>query len=111
MIQRDLTIIQGETFLKEVGFKVNDRRYPLTGYTAKSQIRPFIGSPELTEEFTCTVNEEEGTVRMELNPIQTNKLKKHIYYYDLLLMKGGTNTYYIGGKIFVHKHITEPYNE
>lgn len=108
MIQRNLTIIQGETFTKEVGFKINDQHYPLTGYTAKSQIRPFLGSPELVEEFTCTVNEEKGSVLMELTPIQTNKLKKHLYYYDLLLMKNGVNTYYIGGRIFTKKHVTEP---
>ena len=108
MIQSDLTIIQGETFLKEIGFKVNNEYYPLTGYTAKSQIRPYIGSKILTEEFTCTINEEKGTVLMELSPAQTNKLSRNIYYYDLLLKKDGVNTYYIGGKIFIKKHVTEP---
>ena len=108
MIQRDLTIIQGETFIKEIGFKINDEHYPLTGYTAKSQIRPYIGSEVLTEQFNCTVDEEKGTVLMELSPIQTSNLIKNIYYYDLLLQKDNLNTYYIGGKIFVKKHVTEP---
>jgi len=111
MIKHNLTIIQGETFIKDVSFKIDKEYYSLVGYTAKSQIRPYIGSKELTDEFTCTIDSLKGIVHMQLSSAQTSEIPSGIYYYDLLLTKDGINTYYMGGKVFVEKHVTEPNNE
>ena len=108
MLRYDLTIIQGETFSQDVVFKTMVNIYTLEGYTAKSQIRPYVGSKELTSEFTCTVYPEEGCIHMELDSTKTAKIPAGIYQYDLLISKDGSVNYYIGGKVFVKKHITEP---
>lgn len=108
MLRYDLTIIQGETFLQDVIFKTTVNIYSLDGYTAKSQIRPYVGSKELTSEFNCTVYPEQGCIHMELSSAETAKIPAGIYQYDLLISKEGSVTYYIGGKVFVKKHVTEP---
>lgn len=108
MIKYDLTIIQGETYKKDLLFKSNELPYDLTGYTIKSQIKTFPGNHIVSEEFTCTMEPEDGMVHLELTSEQTNKLNKSMYFYDVLLYKEGVNSYYIGGKIFMKKHVTEP---
>ena len=108
MLKYDFTIIQGESFSRDIYFKTGKNIYSLDGYSAKSQIRPYVGSKELTAEFTCTVYPEKGYVRMELSSQETNLIPYGIYSYDLILYKNGENIYHIGGKVFIQKHVTEP---
>ena len=109
MYQQDFTIIKGETFLKEIVVTVNKEIYPLVGYTAISEIRPYAGSSELTQSFTCEVIGDKGIIQMSLTSEQTNNLPKGTQYYDVLLINEETNehTYYIGGKLIVKNHVTE----
>ena len=109
MLTQDFEIIKGETFVRDVLIKVNDEVYPLTNYIALSEIRPYVGSKELTETFSCEVYPEDGMIRMSLTNEQTNDLPYGIQYYDLLLINTETNehTYYIGGRLFIKKHVTE----
>ena len=109
MYEQDFTIIKGETFIKDILFTVDKTIYPLTGFTALSEIRPYPGSSELTESFNCEIYGEEGTVRISLTSQQTNNLPKGLQYYDVVLINEETNErlYFMGGKIFIKNHVTE----
>ena len=110
MYIKDFTVKRGETFNKDIYFKVNGKPYNLAGYTAKSQIRPFVESEELIAEIECTVLEEQGIVHLELSKEMTYSLPAGSYYYDLCLTKDNINTYYLQGSFTVKKYITEPPN-
>lgn len=109
MYQQDFTIIKGQTFFKEISVTVNKEVYPLTGYTAISEIRPYAGSDTLIESFTCEVIPDKGIIQISLTNTQTNNLPKGIQYYDILLINQETNEYiyYIGGKLIIKNHVTE----
>ena len=109
MYNKDFTIIKGETFIKEISVTVNKTIYPLTGFTALSEIRPYPGSSTLTETFTCEIEGEDGIIRLKLTSEQTNKLPKGIQYYDIVLINDQTNErlYFIGGRLIIKNHVTE----
>lgn len=109
MYNQDFTLIKGETFNKEISITVNKVIYPLTGFTALSEIRPYPGSPELTETFSCEVYGEDGIIKLNLTSEQTNRLPKGIQHYDIVLINQETNErlYFIGGKIIIKNHVTE----
>ena len=109
MYQQDFTIIKGESFFKEISVTINKEIYPLVGYTAISEIRPYAGSPKLTETFTCEIIEDKGLIQFSLTSEQTNNLPKGTQYYDILLINEEANeyTYYIGGKLIIKNHVTE----
>lgn len=110
MLKYDLTIVQGEDFAQDIYFKTNTNVYSLKGYTAKSQIRPKAGSDELTAEFVCTVYPNDGYIHMELDEQTISNIPAGVYQYDLLLTKTKekTKAYYMGGKVYIEKHVTEP---
>ena len=109
MYEQDFTIIKGETFFKEISVTVNNEVYPLIGYTAISEIRPYAGSPNLTDSFTCEIIEDKGLIQISLTNEQTNNLPKGTQFYDVLLINQYTNeyTYYMGGKLIIKNHVTE----
>jgi len=108
MLKYDLTIVQGEDFAQDIYFKTNTNVYSLKGYTAKSQIRPKAGSNELTAEFVCKVYPNDGYIHMELDAQTIENIPAGTYQYDLLLTKSGSKAYYMGGKVYIEKHVTEP---
>jgi hypothetical protein len=110
MYIQDFEIKRGETFSQDIVFKENNVYINLEGYAAKSQIRPFLGSKELTAEFACNVTPELGKVNLSLTSEQTSSITPGIYHYDLLLYKDNVTTYYLKGKIIIQKTITEPPN-
>lgn len=110
MYIKDFTIKRGETFSKDIYFKTNGKPYNLAGYTAKSQIRPFVESKDLIAEIQCTIYNEEGIVHLELQKEITYNLPAGSYYYDLCLSKNGVNTYYLQGSFNIKKPVTEPPN-
>lgn len=110
MYKKDFTVKRGETFNKDIYFKIEGKPYNLAGYTAKSQIRPFVESEELIAEIECTIYEQEGLVHLNLNKEITYNLPAGSYYYDLCLSKNGVNTYYLQGSFTVKKPVTEPPN-
>lgn len=109
MYQQDFTIIKGETFFKEISITVNQEIYPLNGFTAISQIRPYAGSKELIESFDCEVDGRKGIIKIKMDNNKTNNLPKGVQYYDILLINEETqeHLYFIGGKIIVKNHVTE----
>ena len=109
MYEQDFTIIRGQTFLKEIAVTVNNEIYPLDGYVAISEIRPYAGSPILTESFNCEIIGEKGIIKISLTKEQTNNLVKGTQYYDILLINNQTDeyTYYVGGKLIIKNHVTE----
>jgi len=112
MYTYDFKIKQGDVFRQDIYFITKDnKKIPLEGYTAKSQIRPYCNSPELIAEIHCRVHEDDGIVTMRLSSEETNKIKAGIYYYDILLNKNNDNEYFLKGKFIIEKHITEIENE
>lgn len=109
MYQQDFTIIKGETFYKEISITVNGEIYPLDGFLAISQIRPYAGSSTLIENFDCEIDNDKGIIKIKMDNNKTNNLPKGTQYYDILLINEGTQeySYFIGGKIFVKNHVTE----
>lgn len=109
MYKQDFVIIKGDTFVTEIDYTVNNTIYPLNEFTAKSEIRPYIGSKKLTESFTCEVLGDEGIIKLSLTSQQTNNLPKGKQYYDVVLINTETNEpfYFMGGKIFIKNHVTE----
>ena len=109
MYKQDFTVKRGETFGVDIYFKDNNgETFDLSGYTAKSQIRPSVQNPELIAEIDCTVLGIEGTVHLELTKEQTYAMEAGNYYYDLCLSKDGVNSYYLQGRFIVTKFVTEP---
>lgn len=110
MYKQDFKVKRGETFSKDIYFKVNDETYDLTGYSAKSQIRPSVESNVLIKEIDCTVYPEEGKVNLQLTKEDTYSIPAGSYYYDLCLTINDTNIYYLEGRFTITKFITEPPN-
>lgn len=110
MYKQDFKIKRGETFIKDINFKVKDEPFDLTGYTAKSEIRPSLESNELIAEITCDINPIKGRVQMQLSKEQTSQIPAGKYFYDLCLTKDNINTYYLQGRFIVNKYVTEPPN-
>lgn len=110
MYTKDFTVKRGETFYKDIYFKINDKPYILNEYIAKAQVRPFLESKKLIAELECTIYEEQGMVHLELSKEQTNNIPAGTYYYDLCLSKDDINIYYLQGKFIIKKYITEPPN-
>ena len=110
MYTKDFIVKRGETFIKDIYFKINDNPVNLAGYTAKSQIRPFVESQDLIAEIECTIYNEQGIVHLELQKEITYSIPAGIYYYDLCLSKDDINIYYLQGKFIIKKYITEPPN-
>lgn len=110
MYNKDFTVKRGETFTKNIYFKINDDPVDLTGYTAKSQIRPFVESKTLIAEIECTIYNKEGFVHLELSKETTYNIPAGTYYYDLCLSKDEINIYYLQGNFIIKKYVTEPPN-
>lgn len=109
MYKQDFEIIKGETFIKDIIITIDKLIYPLNNFTAVSEIRPYPGSHELTESFTCEVMGDIGVVRLILSSQQTNSLSKGVQHYDVVLINQETNEriYLAGGKLLIKNHVTE----
>ena len=110
MYKQDFTVKRGETFRKDIYFKNNNEPFDLTGYTAKSQIRPSVESNQLIAEINCTIYPKEGIVHLELSKETTYNISAGNYFYDLCLTKDEVNIYYLQGRFILIKYITEPPN-
>lgn len=110
MYIKNFTVKRGETFSKDIYFKSNGKPYNLAGYTAKSEIRPFVESKKLIAEIECTIYNEEGIVHLNLPKEITYNLPAGSYFYDLCLSKDDVNIYYLQGTFTIKKPVTEPPN-
>lgn len=71
----DLKIVQGDSFSREIELKENGAAVPLTGYTAKAQIRDHERG-KLLAEFGAAVDEPNGKITLTLDEAETRAIKK-----------------------------------
>lgn len=84
----NLTIEQGTTFEKSLTWRdKNKRPVPLTGYTARMQIRPSVTSAEVILELSTEngriVLGTGGVIKLVLTPAMTGSLKSGVYDLEL----------------------------
>jgi hypothetical protein len=78
---------QGATFQREIVLKdENNDIIPLTGYTARMQIRTAPASPAITATVTSVIASD--TITISLTAAQTATIAAWNYYYDLELANG-----------------------
>ena len=105
--EHDLICYKGETFKQPIIFKSNGEPLPLTGMTAKSQVRKRDNDANLVAEFTCTITANEGRVDISLSSATTGALEPDHYVWDLKLTDGNDEVaYYIRGKFIVDGRVT-----
>jgi hypothetical protein len=87
------TVRQGESFNQEIYFKYEDTSsYPLTGCTAKMDVRTNPGSEAIVRISSgngITIDEDEGSIQLEIDKTVTATLKPGSYVYDLFITDGG----------------------
>lgn len=85
----NLIIDKGATFKKTYVYQDSSRNpIDLTGYTAKMQIRPYIGSSTVIVELSTangriTITPSEGKIELELADEETVVISEHSGVYDL----------------------------
>jgi len=84
--------------------------FDLTGYLLKSQIRDFVGSPAVLQNFTITpVPDTNNKITLSLTSSQTETLPQ-ISYWDIRLQSTTDAQYektYMKGKVFTETTISE----
>lgn len=84
----NITIDQGTTFSTTISL-TDDNGDPinLTGYTGRSQMRKHYTSSN-SHSFAVSLNSEQGTVSLDMTPIQTANLVAGRYVYDVEVVSG-----------------------
>lgn len=111
-------IYRGKPFCQNLRFKTTEIDpqtgkkvkviYPLTGWTAKAEVRPSDNSPRLTAEMVVNVTEAEGMISLALTPAQTAAIKPGFYVWDLRTEKPNEiPNYWMRGQIVVTGRVTE----
>ena len=106
----NLTVEQGTTFTKRLTWRdKNKRPVPLTGYTARMQVRPSVTSAEVILELS-TANGRitlgaGGIIQLDLTPAETSALKAGVYDLELTDISGRV-TRLIEGKVTVSPEVT-----
>ena len=106
-VRKDLLCYKGQTYRQNLYFKQNGEVYPLTGITAKAEIRPRENSEVLTAELDVSVAEEEGKITLFMDAATTANLAPGFYYYDLKAVDESEEVqYWIKGKFIVTGRVT-----
>lgn len=103
----DITIYQGADYSQAFQLFQPDgvTPIPLTGYTAKAQIRLRPGDTGLPiAEFTATVTPATGIVTLSLTEVQTAALVKEAVY-DVFLT-GADSVLFLQGTVTIDKRVT-----
>jgi hypothetical protein len=107
----DLEIFQGETWwIKLTLTDDNGAPIPLTSYTAKMQIRPYIGGPvllTLTQADALTITPAAGEIEIDLTATQTEALQFITAVYDLFVTLSAARTPLLRGKVLVTPSVTK----
>lgn len=107
----DLYIWRGETFTLALAFTVNDAIFPLTGYTAKMQIRDTYGGI-IHNTFDSAgngivVDEAGGTITLTITPAQTAAMSFLNAVYDLAYKSpGGDVKPLLAGAVKISQAVT-----
>lgn len=83
----------------------------LTGYTARMQVRPYMGASKTADDLTTEngriVIEDNGRVRVILTHEATSKYKFDEGVYDIEIVSAeGDVTRIVGGRMIVRKEVT-----
>lgn len=106
-VRKDLTCYKGQTYSQDMFFKQDNKVYPLTGITAKAQIRPSENSTILTAELDCTVSAEEGKLNLALDAETTAALNPGTYAWDLKATDENDEIrYWVKGHFIVEGRVT-----
>ncbi len=113
----DLTCYRGQSFCQNLYFKQKEIdpetgeetlvTYPLTGYTAKAEIRPSENSPKLIAEMVVNVTEIDGLISLALPQAQCGGIPEGVYYWDLYTEHNSKRQYWIKGKFLMIGRVTE----
>ena len=108
-VRYDLTCYKGQSYCQNLRYKYRSTGeiFPLTGYTAKVEIRPAENSPRLTAEMVVNVTAADGMISLALTAEQTSSIPMGVYWYDLRTEHDGTIKYWIKGKFIVTGRVTE----
>ena len=108
----NLAIEQGATFVKSLLWQAGDPLAPLnlTGYTARMQIRPSVGSYEVLLELTSSagiaLGGAAGTIVITITAAQTAAMTKLSGVYDLEMINGAVVTRLAQGTVTVSPEVT-----
>lgn len=102
----NLIIYTGTDFTQTFILGDNFGSLNLTGYSVVMKMKKHGDSVSSTNITTLITNAAIGRIKVSLVPAQTSILKPGRYYYDLVLIKDGTNTRVIEGDVIVKKSVT-----
>ena len=107
-VKYDLTCYKGQDYCRNLRFKNRKTKevYPLTGYTAKAEIKQRDNSPRVIAEMSATVTEAEGMISLALSQEQTAMIASGNYVWDLYTSHNGKKQYWIRGKFIVSGRVT-----
>lgn len=107
-VRHDLTCYRGQTFLQQIYYKRSDQPWPLTGLTAKVEIRPSENSTRITKQMDCTVYDDVGMIELSMNAAETAQLQPGFYVWDLKTTDESDNViYWLKGQFIVTGRVTE----
>jgi hypothetical protein len=84
----------------------NESLLNLTGYSVVSKMKKHGTSSNSTNLNASVSDATGGRVRLTLSASQTTDLTPGRYYYDIVLIKNGTNDRVVEGDVFVKKAVT-----
>lgn len=106
LIEQGATFDTTLTWKDEAGTPVN-----LTGYTARMQIRPEVGSSTVTLDLTTAngriaLGGAAGTIRLTIDAATTAALLPSVQVHDLELVVGSTVTRLLRGSVTIDPEVT-----
>jgi len=106
----NMSIDQGETYIRTITWKQNGSLVDLTGYTARMKVKDTYGGTTyltLTDASGITLGGTAGTIVIKITDAQTSGLVAQDYVYDLELVSGsGDVSKLIKGVITVNPEVT-----
>ena len=107
--RHDLTLYKGQSFSQPIVFKYKKTKepVPLTGITAKAEIRPSFNSEILIAEFDIAMTPAEGRVVLSLDPETSASIADGFYEWDLKMTDENDDVaYYVRGQFIVTGRVT-----
>lgn len=104
----NLVIHTGTTFEQTfiLANSSNDSLLNLTGYGVVSKMKKHGGSSNSTNLNASVADAAGGRVRLALSSTETSNLTPGRYYYDIVLIKNGSNDRVVEGEVFIKKAVT-----
>ena len=108
MERYDFCVHRGATFVKSLLIKKDGAPLDLSGWSAKSQVRPEPDSPDLICEMEITIVPEEGRIRLRIGQDVTARIPAGTYAWDIRVTDDeDAARYYLGGAFLVLPSVTQ----